>query len=56
MAAFKKTFLVTPWANSPSIVQRFLSTSARSLFHPTAAIASRAQSPSERLTPERAAS
>ncbi len=37
MAAFKTTPVAIPQADQPTIVQRFLSTSERFLFHPAAA-------------------
>ena len=46
MAAFKTTPVVISWADQPSIVQRFIATSKRFLFHPPAASSVQVRAPS----------
>jgi hypothetical protein len=55
MAAFKTTLVVTLWAHQPTIVQRFLSTSAFFLFNPAVAVSARIPTHPERPTAARAA-
>ena len=45
MAAFKTTPVALPPADQPTIVQRFIATSERFLFHPPAASSVRIRTP-----------
>ncbi len=45
MAAFETTSVAIPRADQPTIIQRFLTTSERFLFHPPAAALIRVRAP-----------